>query len=227
MNVYRCIRCGYNDQYKGNVLKHLNRKKLCETKISSATKLECTEFLKKDNTDLGLVILIKEIEKLKKSMTLLTSGDKCANMPGNNNTANIDNSVIINIKVNSFGETDYSVLKDKIGLCIKEGKVDEAKLIELLHFNKEHPENHNIKITNKRENKIKVFNGEKFEESKYKGKDGLWELGQDTLKKTQENEIADKYHYEFDESIIEEDEIPLNERRKRVNKMETVIHNKS
>ena len=92
--------------------------------------------------------------------------------------------------------------------------MDEAKLIKLLHFNK---------VANKRENRIQVFNGDKFEESKYKGKNGIWKLGQDTLKNTQENEIADKYHYEFDESII--DEIPLDEKRERTQKLETTVHN--
>jgi hypothetical protein len=224
MVIYRCIRCGYNDQYKGNVLKHLNRKKICEEKISSSTKEECVEFLKSDDKDLGVNILIKEIEKLKKSMILLKSGDKCANMTGNNNTANIDNSVTINIKVNSFGETDYTVLKDKIHTCIKDGKVDEAKLIKLLHYNKKHPENHNIKITNKRENRIQLYNGENFEESNYKGKRGLWELGQDTLKNTEKNGLVD------DEDLLSIEDpdtnvIPLEEKRERTNKIETVLHN--
>ena len=80
----------------------------------------------------------------------------------------------IHIHVNSYYKTNYSILKDEIHTCIKNGKVDEAKLVKLLHFNKDHPKNHNIRVANKRENRTQLYNGDKFDESYYKRKEGIW-----------------------------------------------------
>lgn len=182
----KCLRCGFQDQYKGNVKRHLNRKKLCEPKLSNLSREECLNFLKTGDCKMGMELLIRELENVKQSMIVMNnSGDNCTNINGTNNTINN-----INIIVNPYNKTDYSVLKDKIHTCIKNGKVDEAKLIKLLHFNENHPENHNVLIENKREKTIKVYNGKDFEESEYSGRQGIWDFSQNTLKKTGEQEFV-------------------------------------
>jgi hypothetical protein len=37
---YLCIRCGYNTPYKCNLMKHLNRKNICKSKLKDVTKTE-------------------------------------------------------------------------------------------------------------------------------------------------------------------------------------------
>jgi hypothetical protein len=178
---------------------------------------ECLKMLNSDNNKDVVNVLLNQIKNLQNQVNKLSvnQGNENRNVVGDHNK--VDQSVHIHISVNSYEKTDYTVLKDKIHTCIKNGKVDESKLIKLLHFNKEHPENHNIRVANKRENRIQVFNGDKFEESNYKGKNGIWKLGQ-------ENKISDEYHFEFDESIIDDD-IILDEKRERTQQLETTVHN--
>ena len=221
---FKCLRCGYIGTQKNHILRHLEKKKSCDSNISNITQKDCIKIIKEDDKDFAIEKLLSEIEKLKKTIiNLNNSGDNCniinGDISGNNN--NIYN---IEIKVNAFDKTDYSVLKNNISSCIKDGVIDEAKLIKFLHFNKEHPENHNVKITNKRDNNIKVFNGEKFEESEYKGKDGIWKFGQDTLKKAEEHQILDDEKY-FDNIEDDDNIVSTKEKRDRTNKIGTVIRN--
>jgi DNA-binding protein YbaB len=181
-------------------------------------------FLKTSDKNYGVDILMKEIEKLKKTISVY-SGDKCNIVKGDINGNNNNNIYNIEIKVNSFEKTDYNVLKDNIHTCVKDGKVDEAKLIKLLHFNKDHPENHNIKVVNKRENRIQVFNGENFEESEYQGKEGLWKLGQDTLKKTEEQQLLDEEYLTNSIDDIDLNPVTLKEKRDRTSKIQTTVYN--
>jgi hypothetical protein len=68
----------------------------------------------------------------------------------NNNTTNIENQHI-NININSFGNenTDYIDNRAIIG-CISKVYKSIPTLLEKIHFDPKHPENHNIKITNKK-----------------------------------------------------------------------------
>jgi hypothetical protein len=208
----------------------MKRKKPCKPLLSKMSQGECLnaletgEVLSLDFMKKSLIEKHKEIEILKKeNIELKNSKGSIENsqqeMSGSHNSNNFNTN--IHIHVNSYDKTDYSILKDKIHTCIKNGKVDEAKLIKLLHFNKDHPENHNIRVANKRENRIQLYNGDKFEESNYKGKEGIWKLGQDTLMKTEEKQILD------DESYFEDTDsnVTLEEKRERTKKLETIVHN--
>jgi DNA-binding protein YbaB len=221
---YKCLRCGYKDNQICNIKRHINRKKTCEPIFSECSTEECLLFLKTSDKNYGVDILMKEIEKLKKTISVY-SGDKCNIVKGDINGNNNNNIYNIEIKVNSFEKTDYNVLKDNIHTCVKDGKVDEAKLIKLLHFNKDHPENHNIKVVNKRENRIQVFNGENFEESEYQGKEGLWKLGQDTLKKTEEQQLLDEEYLTNSIDDIDLNHVTLKEKRDRTSKIQTTLYN--
>jgi hypothetical protein len=219
---YICKRCGYSHKKKDNMFKHFNRKNVCKPNICDISIEECIKVLE-DKKVLSEVDNLKEENKLLK-LSLKTIQDQMSELikrVGNNNN-NTNNNITIN--VNSFDKTDYTVLKDKIHTCIKDGKVDESKLIKMLHFNKDAPQNHNVKISSKRENRIQLYNGENFEESNYKGKKGVWTFGQDALKNTEKNGLVD------DEELLSIEDpdtnvIPLEEKRERTNKIETVLHN--
>ena len=102
----------------------------------------------------------KEIKNLKKQINLLLT--KVGNTTTNNVTTN-------NIQLNSYGNEDLSHITDTLKtnlLNIPYGMI--PKMIEEVHFNDNKPENKNIQLTNKKENKIKIFSGNKWI---YKNKD--------------------------------------------------------
>lgn len=102
----------------------------------------------------------KEIKDLKRHINLLLT--KVGNTTTNNVTTN-------NIQLNSYGNEDLSHITDTLKtnlLNIPYGMI--PKMIEEVHFNDNKPENKNIQLTNKKENKIKIFSGNKWI---YKNKD--------------------------------------------------------
>ena len=88
------------------------------------------------------------------------------------NTTNImNNQKTQNIKLNGYGKEDLSHITDSMKTQMLEGPFGMIpKMIESVHFNHDKPENKNIQLTNSRDNKIKVFTGDKWE---YKHKDEI------------------------------------------------------
>ena len=68
-----------------------------------------------------------------------------------NNTNNQTNNNNITININAFGRENTEHIDDKAILsCIGRVYKSIPALLEKIHFDPEHPENHNIKITNKK-----------------------------------------------------------------------------
>jgi hypothetical protein len=68
-----------------------------------------------------------------------------------NNTNNIETNNNITININAFGSENTEHIDDKAILaCIGRVYKSIPSLLEKIHFDPEHPENHNIKITNKK-----------------------------------------------------------------------------
>jgi len=74
-------------------------------------------------------------------------------------TTNIQNNIILN----NYGNEDLSHITDSLKnklLKIPYGAI--PKMIEAIHFNDDKPENKNIVIPNKKENLVKIFQGDKW-----------------------------------------------------------------
>ena len=102
----------------------------------------------------------KEKKHLKKQIEILLTkvGDTTIN-----NTQNI--------QLNSYGKEDLEHITDTMKtqlLKLPYGMI--PKMIEAVHFNEDKPENKNIVLPNKKDNKIKVYTGNKWI---YKDKDEL------------------------------------------------------
>ena len=132
----------------------------------------------KENTSImsnKIQTLEKEKKKLEKEIVKLI--DKVGNVTHNNNTNNI-------IVVNNYGKenTDYLTV-EKIKKLLNRPYDSVQELIKMLHFNSDHPENHNVKITNKKEPYALVWN------------DPIWELRK---KKSVVKDIVDKGYMMID-----------------------------
>ena len=125
--------------------------------------------------DIKIRKLEKEKKKLEKKIDKLL--DKVGNVTNNNNTNNI-------IVVNNYGKENTNYLTvDKIKALLDRPFDSVQELIKMLHFDSEHPENHNIKITNKKEPYALVWN------------DPIWELRK---KKSVVKDIVDKGYMMID-----------------------------
>ena len=92
------------------------------------------------------------------------------NTTNNNNTNNNNNTLNLthvhnHITVNAFGNENYDYLIDensRLKQIIENKDAFMQNMIKLVHFDKEHPENHNIMMTNMRSKHVHVYDGEKF-----------------------------------------------------------------
>ena len=74
-------------------------------------------------------------------------------------TTNIQNNIILN----NYGKEDLSHITDTLKTELLETPYGAIpKMIEAIHFNDEKPENKNIVLPNKKENLIKVYEGNKW-----------------------------------------------------------------
>ena len=170
----------------------------CNKEFTRTTGLKkhlekCKERAKKNNM---LLEKDKELEMLKdKVEDLMIELSKKGNITNNNTTHN-HNDNIINIHINNYGNenTDY-LNQSYLNKLLKGMYTAIPKLIEKIHFDPKHPENHNIKITNKKEPYIKIRIDDK------------WQL-QDK-KETLETLVDEKYyilecHYSKVEDTLQE-----------------------
>jgi DNA-binding protein YbaB len=140
------------------------RHELHRCKENSSIKDKKINKLEKDKKKLE-----KKIEKMMDKMCTI-----------NNTTNNTQNIVI----VNNYGKenTDYLTV-DKIKKLLDRPYDSIQDLIKMLHFNADHPENHNVKITNKKEQFALVWN------------DPIWELRK---KKSLVKDMVDKGYMMID-----------------------------
>ena len=124
----------------------------------------------------------------KKSTTLHHSTSNSHNNNTNSNNTNNNNNTII---INNYGEENTKYITKQFIVNLLKNKPFKAipEMIKHTHFNKEHPENQNIKITNKKEPYVKIM------------KDNKWEF-QD--RKNTITDLIDKQHLKINDEKVEE-----------------------
>jgi hypothetical protein len=145
INPLECEYCKKKFKTKPNLRRHI--KKYCKNK-----KLLEQELIKEIKKDKQIEILQKTVNKLM---------DKVGNTTIHNNNNQVQN----NVQLNCFGKENLSMLTDKIKKELIKGPFKMMpKLLELIYFNKDHPENHTMKLVNKNKEimKIKDKNGWKL-----------------------------------------------------------------
>ena len=93
----------------------------------------------------------KQHEEMKAQIAMLLDKHSTSTTNSHNNTNSHNTHQNITININAFGNENTDYLDDKALLsCIDRVYKSIPCLLEKLHFDPKHPENHNIKITNKK-----------------------------------------------------------------------------
>ena len=159
--------------------------------------------------------LIQNQEKMKEEMknmvekllinSSINTTNNYHNNSYNNSNNNSNNTINNTIHINNYGNENTDYLQGDYLTNLLQGAFTAIpKLIENIHFNPQHPENHNIKITNKKEPYVKIRKNDK------------WEL-QDK-KETLETLVDDKYYILEDHYADVEDKNNLSNHTKEVMK---------
>jgi len=135
---YNCG-CGKWFLYSSGLSAH---KKKCNKQNETNTIKNSIELMQQKILDFE-----KEREEMKAQIAMLL--DKHASTTNNTNIDTQNNNITINI--NAFGNENIDYIDDKAILqCIEKVYKSVPALLEKIHFDPHHPENHNIKITNKK-----------------------------------------------------------------------------
>ena len=142
--IYKCKFCEKTYSKNSNLHRHM---KTCKFKCEQTTS-------NSDSKDLLILELIKEKEQMRKSI------DKLLDRVGNV-TNNITNQQ--NVFINTHGHENLSYINgDYLNNLLKIPYAAVPKLLKDIHFHPEHPENMNVKITNKKESFVKVWEGDRW-----------------------------------------------------------------
>jgi len=133
------------------------------------------DFLKSKINKLEL-----ELSNLRKSVTYLTEkllviSSKQVSSSGNtinithnthnntHNTHNTNTNTTIHISVNPYGKEDISYLVNEIPKMLESPHTCIPRIFEKIYFDKEHPENHNIRLKSHRDTKIQFHDGKNWQ----------------------------------------------------------------
>jgi len=184
-NQFVCQYCFKTLKTRPIMLRHI--RKTCKEK----KELDKMDKMENENSK-----IIEKQNKFIKSQTkqiskLLEKNAKQINNTQNNN--NIQNNTINNtIHINNYGEENLEMLTDEFKeRCITRPFYAIIDIIRKIHFNDDYPENKNMRIVNKRDNKIQVLTDGKW---KYRYKDEAVKYAFDDSNERLEQFYAEKSH---------------------------------
>lgn len=184
--------CEYCKKVYSSYKNKWRHQKKCKIKN---TILDQNNTLKKQNAD-----LMEQVDKLIHKVSLLEKNQ--ANNFKNNNINSFNK-----IQVNNYGCENIDYITDKVFKKLLNTPLSAIpKLIELKYFNPDHPENHNIKITNIHDKFAKIY------------KDNKWLISH---KKDVIQELVDNGYADFEEfKDLNEEEVAskIKEKYKKMEK---------
>ena len=179
----QCSYCCKEFSRIDNLNRHLKKCKIKKENEKETNKSEKNkiEILEKHNTE-----LLKAVEKL---LIECSNNNKTTNNNNNHHNTNSNNTFHNTININNYGE-DTKYITQQFIVDLLKNKPFKAipEMIKHTYFNKEHPENQNIRITNKKEHYVKIM------------KDNKWEL-QD--RKNTITDLIDKQHIKISDEKVE------------------------
>ena len=153
-----CMHCDRSYTRKDNLTRHLKR---CKVKLNAEENKNQLEDLKKlvDLLNLQMKEQNKQLKQKDKQISELMK--KVGVNIGTQN--NITNNVQNNIKILAYNKTDLSHLKDKDYMkFLNHNCFCVPHMIKQIHFDPQKPENHNIYISNIKNNYVMAYDGNKW-----------------------------------------------------------------
>ena len=148
---YICEFCEKEFNFKQSYYRHL---KTCKIKKEKIELNNVVELLNKQLDDQN-----KQLEDQKNQINELIKNSGTTT----NITYNQQNNINTNIKLLGYRNTDISHLSDKDFIsCISHSNFCIPHLIKKIHFDPDKPENHNIYISNIKNNYAMLYDGDKW-----------------------------------------------------------------
>ena len=172
-NSTKKFKCNHCDKYfsRADALsRHID--KYCKIKLSQESQkeiifqklLEEMQIIRKQND-----LMIEKNKELTNEISIIKNKNFNKKNINNgtintNNTLDQSNNINYNIQLVAYGKEDYDKLTEKeYKIIINKGYKSIQEMVKSLHFHKNRPENHNIYISNIRDNYVMIYDGNKWE----------------------------------------------------------------
>lgn len=181
--MFKCNTCGYTTNIKGNYKRHLNNRKTNCKNVQEKVQCEgcdvvvlaknmtthrevcrgvpttvCRFCNKGFKSRSGKCKHQKQCELRHKNLDPPVQTQE--SFVGNNITINITNNIVQNNITLNFGQENVSYLLDSSRQDIQNAIRSIVDSIDLVHFNKDHPENHTVRKLNKKSHTMEFKTGE-------------------------------------------------------------------
>ena len=160
-NIKLCLSCTCGKTYtqSSNLSRH---RKKCDIYINRVTVNQSNNSIVTNLMEQNKLLSEQNDDLKKQIMMLLEKGINNVTNSNNTTTNNIETQNVI--VVNSFGKENTEYITERIvSKLIQNGPFTcLPKIIEKIHFDPEHPENHNIKVTNQNNNYAKIVKDNKW-----------------------------------------------------------------
>ena len=161
MPSYGCVECRFNTALKTDYKRHLNTKKHQNATLVQPTN-ENTVSKSKSTCLYCKAIFASKHSARRHERKYCRERKKIQEQPKVNIISNITNNTIINnnntITINGFRREGLEFITTKqMTALLHHPHTMIPRLIKAVHFDKEHPENHNIRYPNKNENLIVIY----------------------------------------------------------------------
>ena len=162
VNKFECKYCNNYFSRIDSLNRHLDSRCKIKKEQESEKEIIFKKLLEK------LDRIEKQNEDLRNEMDDIKTNNKIKNINNstiNNNTLDQSNNINnFHIQLVAFGKEDYDKLTEKeYKIIINKGYKSIQEMVKSLHFNKNRPENHNIYISNIRDNYVMIYDGHKWE----------------------------------------------------------------
>jgi hypothetical protein len=160
METYECSDCGKRFTRKDHYDAHMNRKYPCnmDTTICPqcgkhfSNSSSCARHKKTCGKENTVTFVEKQIVENQQNME--------QNIENNVENMNVDGDV----KVVKFGDENLSYISDDtFKKIIGRGFKSLEEFMNHVHFNKDHPENHNIYVASMKDGHVVTYNGERWD----------------------------------------------------------------
>lgn len=191
MAEFQCKRCGYQTNVKQALLRHLQKKKVCEainaniirdelileikSKVLNVVTYPCQWCNKMFNNKCNVYKHVKVCkqkpnessnvielqEQIKELQAEVKQLKENATTQNITQTANNIQNNTINITIKDFTRENLEYIDDRVKLECFRDQ-DLIRIIDEIHFHPDHPENNNVKIKNVKQNLMECMNDGKW-----------------------------------------------------------------
>lgn len=177
MVEYKCEICGIIFNKKAHYIRHKNRKFKCKNPLQCdscgkvfSTKSNLNKHIRNvcnkpqsNENDIDKQI---ELAKLQLEISKLQGNTiNSHNTQINDNSMHIHQHQTVQVQLNAFGkENNEYIIRDTnfLDFALRDREAGAKRMFSRRHFDPDHPENHNIKMTDFSRKKLLVYNGSKW-----------------------------------------------------------------